>query len=316
MRRPFSVIQNVFPLVGRHGICDTTFLYYLTKGRVWLEEYKGHYPDYRRKYVAVPPLTEQRAIASILNAFDAKIESNRKMSETLEATAQALFKSWFVDFDPVHTKSEGRETDLADHVASLFPSTFDRSVNGPIPTGWTMKPLAAVASIVGGKQLPTVDCRDFGTFPVFGANGIMGYTDAATHTAFVIAFGRVGANCGSVNWSGNGAWINNNATAVVPWSWGWLVLQAMLAFDFTQLRTGSAQPFIPNSSLASVPILVPTDAVARAFCDFVEPIRRRQHLCMAESATLGDIRDLLLPQLISGELRVPDAAAVVAGAPA
>jgi len=107
MRRPFSVIQNVFPLVGKAGICDTRFLYYGTKGRVHLEEYKGHYPDFRRKWILVPPFPEQRAIAHILGTLDDKIELNRRMNETLEAMARALFKSWFVDFDPVRAKCRG-----------------------------------------------------------------------------------------------------------------------------------------------------------------------------------------------------------------
>ena len=84
MTRPFSVIQNVFPLVGRAGVCDTRFLYYGTKGRVHLEEYKGHFPQYRERWLQVPPLDEQRRIAHILGTLDDKIELNCRMIQTLE----------------------------------------------------------------------------------------------------------------------------------------------------------------------------------------------------------------------------------------
>jgi hypothetical protein len=136
MQQSFSVIQNVFPLIGRSGVCDTRFLYYGTKGRVHLEEYKGHFPDYRRKWIPVPPIPEQRAIAHILGTLDDKIELNRRMSETLEAMARALFKSWFVDFDPVRAKMEGRDPGLPQALADLFPARLVDSELGEIPEGW------------------------------------------------------------------------------------------------------------------------------------------------------------------------------------
>jgi len=157
MRRPFSVIQNVFPLVGKEGVCDTRFLYYGTKGRVHLEEYKGHYPDFRRKWILVPPLPDQRAIAHILGTLDDKIELNRRMNQTLEAIAQAIFKSWFVDFDPVidnaltagkpipeeFAERAARRAQLThggsylpESIRRLFPDEFQDSELGLIPKGW------------------------------------------------------------------------------------------------------------------------------------------------------------------------------------
>jgi|GEM_PF-2614986 len=125
MRRPFSVIQNVFPMVGKRSVCETLFFYYATKGRVHLEEYKGHYPDFRRLWIPVPPIAEQRAIARVLGALDDKIELNRRMNATLEAMARALFQSWFVDFDPVRAKLDPPQADqpagLDNATAALFP---------------------------------------------------------------------------------------------------------------------------------------------------------------------------------------------------
>ena len=258
----------------------------------------------------LPPLAEQKAIAAVLGALDDKIELNRRMNATLEAMARALFQSWFVDFDPVRAKQEGRKpTGMDDATAALFPDSFRESELGEIPDGWEVVSLETLASIRGGKQLPTEACLPVGsgTFKVYGANGIMGCAASSTHDGFVIAFGRVGAYCGSIHWSLNGAWINNNASAVVPFEWPTYTLQSMLNIDFNSMRTGSAQPFIPNGSLALARVLRPTRPIADAFCRIVEPLRRLQADNEEQSRTLATLRDTLLPKLLSGELRVLDA---------
>ena len=136
-----------------------------------------------------PPLAEQKAIAGVLGALDDKIELNRRMNATLEAMARALFQSWFVDFDPVRAKQEGRKpTGMDDATASLFPDSFRESELGEIPVGWEVVSLETLASIRGGKQLPTEACLPVGsgTFKVYGANGIMGCAVSSTHDGFVI----------------------------------------------------------------------------------------------------------------------------------
>ncbi len=257
--------------------------------------------------ILLPPLPQQRAVSGFLGTLDDKIELNRRMNETLEAMARALFMSWFVDFDPVRAKAEGRDSGLPEPLVHLFPTRFVESDLGEIPEGWRVTRLDELAEIQGGKQLPTEECESAGSFPVFGANGIMGFTERCTHNGFVIAFGRVGAYCGSVHWTYGGAWINNNASSVVPKEWPEFVLQAMLVFDFEGMRTGSAQPFIPNSSLASVQILRVPDKVMDAFCGEIRSVRIRQHATQVESGSLAALRDTLLPKLMSGELRLKDA---------
>ena len=174
MQQSFSVIQNVFPLIGRSGVCDTRFLYYGTKGRVHLEEYKGHFPDYRRKWIPVPPIPEQRAIAHILGTLDDKIELNRRMSQTLEEMARALFKAWFVDFEPVRAKMEGRwrrgeslpglpgtggfgtgEFETRPYpYADLFPDRLVDSELGEIPEGWRVGHFGDVVEHLRGQENP------------------------------------------------------------------------------------------------------------------------------------------------------------------
>ncbi len=102
--------------------------------------------DYRNLLIVAPSLTEQRAIAHILGTLDDKIELNRRMSETLEAMARALFKSWFVDFDPVRAKMEGRDTGLPREIANLFPSRMVESELGEIPEGWEVRTLGDMIS--------------------------------------------------------------------------------------------------------------------------------------------------------------------------
>ncbi|WP_312283380.1 restriction endonuclease subunit S [Candidatus Igneacidithiobacillus taiwanensis] len=185
MEKPFSVIQNVFPMIGKNGVCQTRFLYYLTKGRVWLEEYKGHFPDFRRKWVCCPPLKEQEQLVKILGGLDDKIDLNRRINQTLEAMAQAIFKSWFVDFDPVKAKiaakQEGRDPLRAamsaisgkpdaeldalppEHyaqlaaTAALFPDEMQDSELGEIPRGWKTGSLSDFASFQNGYAFKTKD---------------------------------------------------------------------------------------------------------------------------------------------------------------
>ncbi|MBX5447066.1 MAG: restriction endonuclease subunit S [Acidothermus cellulolyticus] len=308
---------------GRPGITDSDFAYYLTQweevrnyaiGQMTGTSGRQRVPadSFDHLLVPIPPLPEQRAIARILGALDDKIELNRRMSETLEQMARTLFKAWFVDFEPVRAKMEGRWRrgeslpGLPAHLYDLFPDRLVDSELGEIPDGWRVVSLESAASIQGGKQLPTGHYRSHGRFPVFGANGIMGYSDRKTHERFVIAFGRVGAYCGSIYWTYSGAWVNNNASAVTPIEWPEYILATLLHADFHAMRTGSAQPFIRNSSLAAMPVIMPCEPILRSWSSTVKPIRQRQYALENASNTLAALRDALLPKLIVGELRVSD----------
>jgi type I restriction enzyme, S subunit len=101
----------------------------------------------------LPSIDEQRAIAHILGTLDDKIELNRRMNETLEAMARAIFKSWFVDFDPVRAKAEGRDPGRPEYIAQLFPDHFESCELGEIPAGWKVKALDKVAHFLNGLAL-------------------------------------------------------------------------------------------------------------------------------------------------------------------
>lgn len=180
MRTPFSVIQNVFPLVGRVGICDTLYLYYATNGRQSTEEYKGHHPAWRNSYIAIPELSAQRKIARILRTFDELIENNRRRIGVLEEMARATYREWFVRFRfPGHEKVE-----LVD------------SALGPIPNDWEVKTVGNVVELKYGKALKA-DARAGGDVAVVGSSGIVGWHDQDLVSGPAIVVGRKG-NVGSV----------------------------------------------------------------------------------------------------------------------
>ena len=119
-----------------------------------------------RDSVQLPPLPEQRAIAHILGTLDDKIELNRRMNATLEAMARALFKSWFVDFDPVRAKAEGRDTGLPREIADLFPDGFEESAVGEVPRGWRVRGLDEIARFLNGLALQKYPPKDGRSLPV------------------------------------------------------------------------------------------------------------------------------------------------------
>src|SRR5690606_35868586 len=153
-------------LVKNRRVLDTKYLHYLLCGADYRHEVlasatgttvKHTSPDRIRRFAFLrPPISEQRAIAHILGTLDDKIELNRRMSETLEAMARALFKSWFVDFDPVRAKAEGRDTGLPSRVEDLFPESVVTTELGEIPTGWALCAFADTVDVQAGGTPKTL----------------------------------------------------------------------------------------------------------------------------------------------------------------
>ena len=185
-------------LRGKPGIADTRFLYwFLAQDQVVdylhsiAENSTSAYPsikpsDLGQLTLSLPPMPEQRSIAGVLGVLDDKIELNRRMNETLEQMARALFKSWFVDFDPVRAKMDGRWRPgqslpgLPAHLYDLFPSRLVPSELGEIPAGWEVTNLEEVIAIHDSRRIP-LNARQRairrGPYPYYGAAGIMDYVD-------------------------------------------------------------------------------------------------------------------------------------------
>jgi hypothetical protein len=336
MLKPFSVIQNVFPLIGKDNVCDSRFLYYGTKGRVNLEEYKGHFPDYRRKWIPLPPLPEQRAIAHILGSLDDKIELNRRMNATLEAMAQALFQSWFVDFDPVIDKAlaagnpipeplhqrahlrcelgEKRKPLPAD-VARNFPDRFVFTAElGWVPEGWEVSTVGGLIDLRYGKALPASHRKD-GHVPVFGSGGVSGYHNTALVKGPGIVVGRKGT-VGSLHWVDEDFfpidtvfYVANKSQASLIW-----LFQCLRLIDIKSMGADSAVPGVNRNAIYSTFLCMAESEILKEYARTAEQFFDRQRSLTIENRALTEIRDTLLPKLLSGGLRVPDAERLVAGA--
>jgi type I restriction enzyme S subunit len=327
---------------------DTRFLFYFLRLREVQEYFRGvatgttvravSIQDVEAYPARLPPISEQRAIAHILGTLDDKIDLNRRMSETLEAMARALFRSWFVDFDPVRAKAEGRGPGLPKHIADLFPSRLVGSELGEIPEGWEAGVLenALDELEVGGRPRGGVASYTEGV-PSIGAESIIGLgifdysktkyvpedyfnrmTKGHIKTRDVLLYkdgGRPGEFEPHVTLVGDGfpferAAINEHvyrlrARPDVGQSFLFLWLSSELVMDEMRIRgTGVAVPGLNSTQVKSLTTLFPTSPVLEAFALHVEPLVGRVLAACNESRALAALRDVLLPRLISGELRV------------
>lgn len=281
--------------------------------------------------VRVPPLDDQRAIAHILGTLDDKIELNRRMNETLEAMARALFKSWFVDFDPVRAKAEGRTPSGMDaETAKLFPSEFVDSELGPIPKGWAPSTLERYADLnpemwtrmTYPDSIQYVDLS--GTkWGVIQSLSLFSREDAPSRAQRVLRRGDT--IVGTVR-PGNGSFALVDRDGLTG-STGFAVLRprspgtrAFVYFAATSrenidrlshLADGGAYPAVrPELVLQTTVAGAPDNVVAR-FEAAIASIMDRIASSRAESAGLARVRDELLPRLLSGEIPVDAAERVV-----
>ena len=278
-----------------------------------------------RILLPAPELPEQRAIAHILGALDDKIELSRRMNETLEAMARAIFKSWFVDFDPVRAKAEGRQPAGMDaDSAALFPDSFEDSPLAKIPKGWRMGTLGDLADSPRRGINPS-DIAP-GT-PYIGLEHMprkcialseWGYSDGVASNKFRFAegnilFGKLRPYFHKVGIAAIDGVCSTDILVIVPKLSHWLgVVAAYVSTDeFIQyaagVSTGTKMPRTNWNDMARYEIVVPDDKVARAFTEKIKPMIDTIRSNIHHSRTLGAIRDALLPKLLSGEIRVRDA---------
>ena len=273
----------------------------------------------------VPPRAEQRAIAELLSAFDDKIDLNRRMNETLEAMARALFKDWFVDFGPTRAKQEGMEPYLAPELWSLFPERLDTRGK---PKGWHECRLQDIVNVNPAEPLKkgiVAPYLDMAALPTSGAipeqavlrdfSSGMRFRNGDTlfaritpclengKTAFVQSLPE-----SSVGW-GSTEFIVLRATPPVPAAFTYLLARHK---DFRahaiQSMTGtSGRQRARNDAVTAYPFVNPNVEVWSAFGANIEPLFQRIRANGDESRTLAQVRDLLLPKLMSGEIRIQNA---------
>jgi type I restriction enzyme S subunit len=267
---------------------------------------------------------EQRAIARILGALDDKIELNRRMNETLEAMARVLFKSWFVDFDPVRAKTAGREQrGLASDIAGLFPDAFDQD---EMPLGWHLGQLSDIASVVMGASPPGETYNELG-IGVPLVNGPVEYGDFfvekkkwTTQPTRLSCKGDLilcvrGSTTGRHAFSDDEYCLGGGVCAIRAIRSEQALVNRLVLDGLPELlskTTGSVFPNLSSEDIKSLRVVIPPLPIAKLFCNLIAPADQRVWNNVSESRTLSMLRDTLLPRLISGGVRVKDAERVVA----
>ncbi|MBU0710930.1 restriction endonuclease subunit S [bacterium] len=290
--------------------------------------------DMKRILVHYPHPYEQRAIAHILGSLDDKIELNRQMNRTLEAMAQAIFKSWFVDFlpvrakqsartqtgDPVHAKAEGRDTGLPAEIAKLFPDSFEESELGLIPKGWNSSFLGQEFQITMGQSPPGNTYNEIGEgLSFFQGRRDFGFRFPSkrvycTAPKRIAKYGdtlvSVRAPVGDINMALNECCIGRGVAGIrhnsESRSYTYYTMKT-LSDTFAQFEAdGTVFGAINKNQFADIPWLSISKDIVDMFESFVFPYDEYIYNNSTELTGLINIRDILLPKLISGELRVPD----------
>lgn len=255
--------------------------------------------DMLRYEVANIAKKEQKAIVYILRTLDDKIELNQQMNETLEAMAQALFKSWFLDFD------------------SVAPEDMCESEMGLIPKGWNYCSLKEIANIYDSKRIPLSGAERAirqGIFPYYGAASLMDYVDDYLFEGVHLLVGEDGSvvDAGGypvIQYVWGKFWVNNHAH-ILQGKDEISTEHLMLAMKQTKIQpyiTGAVQPKLSQSNMWRINFLRPSKTVATRFNKIITPMYENIRYNQEEIKTLSGLRDTLLPKLISGQLRIKDA---------
>lgn len=278
--------------------------------------------------VPLPKLQEQKRIAAVLGAFDDKIELNRRINETLEEIARALFRSWFVDFDPVRCKAEGRNTGLPKPIAELFPDVMQRSEMGEIPAGWHTGTIGDIAEINAKtlsrtNPLDVIDYVEISEAMRGDIANIVRYERGSEPSRARRRLRHGDTVLSTVRPDRGAYFVALNPPATLVASTGFAVLtpkNGVWAFLYSlatrpevgehlgRLADGGAYPAIRPDVIGKIPVAIPpTLKPVLRFEELARPLYEKSAKNRMQSRTLGQLRDALLPRLISGELRLPDA---------
>ena len=310
---PFFVIDTAYYLVPKTDL-DMRWLYYATIHHKLGEIDDGSpIPSTTRAAVYVRPVDvpsreEQHAIASVLGALDNKINLNSRMNATLEAMGRAIFKDWFVDFGPTRAKMEGRAPYLAPEIWALFPDRLDDESE---PEEWSAGTMSDPLVLQRGFDLPT-QARTHGPYPVIAASGPNGFHNQYMVRGPGVTTGRSGV-LGRVFFVHEDYWPLNTSLWVKEFrratpSFAYYYLSGI---DFAEFNAGSAVPSLNRNHIHGLTVSLPPAELVAAFDNIALPALYRQRQNEIENETLARTRDLLLPKLMSGEIRMRDVERVV-----
>lgn len=292
----FWVNNHAHVICGRND-WETKYLFYVLRdipitpyitGAVQL---KLTQENLNRVEIPYPEDTNIRyKIASILSAFDEKIEVNNKINQNLEQMAQAIFKEWFVKFRfPGWEKTEFVDSEL-----------------GKIPKGWEIKNFEDMMDFLNGEYIPQSKYDSRGEYLIYGSNTIMGRSNKYLYKGPIIILAKIGSYCGAIRYSHLPCWVNNNAGGIrgkkeVPTSFIYYLLRR---FNFNQVKEGTGQPFISMKGLKIQKAILPPQKLLDLFNKNIDSIKNYIAKNEKENQKLVSLRDLLLPKLMSGEIRV------------
>lgn len=327
---------------GKPGSTDNEFVYYLITspdvrnfsiGQMTGTSGRQRVPTdcFSKLTINLPPLPEQKAIAAVLGAMDNKIELNRRMNATLESMARALFKSWFVDFDPVRAKMEGKQPFGMDAAtAAIFPSRLVPSPLGNIPEGWHVTPVIDSAEFINGAAYKNMHFSDaVDALPVIKIaelkNGIgpgTQYTNSDLGQKFRLDTGDIlfswsGSPDTSIDtfiYTGGPAWLNQHIFKVVSANdekrcfTYWLLKYLNPTFiEIARDKQTTGLGHVTRADMQRIKFAEPSEGVVKAFYQKAGTLMNRIQSNLREGEHLSRIRDYLLPKLISGDIRIPDA---------
>lgn len=278
--------------------------------------------DFDKLLIPVPSSNEQWFIGDVYFDLSAKIDLNRQMNETLKGIARAIFKAWFVDFDPVRAKMEGRQPyGMNGETARLFPSSFEESTAGLLPSGWRWGSIADIGAYVNGRNF-TKNATGFGRMVIRiaelnsgpGRSTVFNEVDAQRENIAQpddVLFAWSGS-LGVYRWHRDEALINQHIFKVVcdefpQWFVFYQLQESMDYFREIAAHKATTMGHIKRGHLAEVAVPLPPQELLTAASRTIDPIYRRIHVLERESQTLAALRDTLLPKLISGEVRIRDA---------
>ena len=292
---PFWTVDTMFWSIINTDKVDPKFLFYSICKRDFASMNVGS---------AVPSITvnilndiqisypknieDQHRIASILSSLDRKIELNSKINADLEEMAQAIFKNWFVDFEPF---KDGKFVD---------------SELGMIPEGWKVGCLGDIAEITSGKRPPkkSKDKTKELFIPLIGASDIMGFTSDVLYERPILVIGRVGTH-GVVQRFQEKCWPSDN-TLVIESSYYNYVYQLLKGIDYSAINRGSTQPLITQTDVKNTDVIIAPENVLKEYESITSTLFSKHRANIKENSRLSLLRDTLLPRLMSGELEVPE----------
>jgi type I restriction enzyme S subunit len=331
MRTSFN--QSNYGLRAKNALSKNDYLYYALNyaKRALLSDTHGGMFDtitrdtLDRLLIPVPTLKVQEKIAEILGSLDMKIEINNAISKTLEDIAQTIFKSWFVDFDPVKAKMAGEKpAGIDDETAALFPDSMEDSELGLMPQGWQARQLKSAlvlhkSTIKAGtatESVPYVPIDQIGSRDIFLKNSMSGSEAKTSLVSFEkneILFGAMRPYFHKVvlaPFDGTTRTTTFVLRAINP---RYLAFSLLTVFQdsavayATNHSQGTTIPYaVWNNSFENYPLVFPSEKVATAFNDSVLPLIEYGYSLVTENQKLVQLRDGLLPRLISGELQIPE----------